>query len=87
MKFDTVEIVTKEAFVEHLFGKVEQNHKTTKTGNKRHGGIRATADHYGVPEGEISMILNGGRNPSARVLEAEGLEKKVVYVRKEKRDA
>ncbi|ANL71917.1 hypothetical protein AMC83_CH01934 [Rhizobium phaseoli] len=77
-----MKVVTREAFIEHLFGKVEENHKTTKAGTKRMGGIRATAEQYGVPEGEISMILNGGRSPSARVLDKEGLEKKVVYVRK-----
>ncbi|WP_041671375.1 hypothetical protein [Rhizobium leguminosarum] len=83
MKFDTVKIVTREEFLEYLFGKVEENHKESRTGGK-YGGIRVTADKYGIPEAELSNTLSGYRSPSRRLLDAEGLEKKVVYVRKSK---
>jgi len=86
VKFDTVKVVTREAFLEHLVGIVESNHTKSKNGSKR-GGIRTTAGLYGVHPTEISNVLAGVLRPTKKLLEHEGLEAVTVYVRKEKRDA
>lgn len=82
MKFETIEAITKDGLIEHLRNEVEVNHKITRNGN-RHGGIRAVARNLQVHEGEISMILNGGRTPSRKVLDYFGLQARTVYERQE----
>jgi hypothetical protein len=82
LKTQTVKVVTKEDYIDHLLGVVNSNHKSTATGIRR-GGIRITAEQYGLPETEISNALNSGRNPSRRILAHDGLVPVTFYVRKQ----
>lgn len=79
MKTETIQVVTKEAFMEHLLGKVEGNHKVSKTGSTR-GGIKATANLYGIAPQELSNVINGFQKPTPRILKHEKLQPITVYV-------
>lgn len=65
--------------MEHLLGRVESNHKSTKTGSLR-GGIKTTAKEYGIPPQELSNVVYGYRKPTPRILKHEKLQAITVYV-------
>lgn len=81
MKFQTVQVVTADELLKHIGHVIEANHTVSKSGGKR-GGVMKTARHYGIRPQELSNTINGSLTPPNRILEAENLEKQVVYVRK-----
>lgn len=79
LKLQTMEVLTHEAYQEHIAAQIDANHKTMRNGIRR-GGVTAVAQHYGEPSQIISNVQGGFRKPTGKMLKRDGLEKLVVYV-------
>ncbi|CUW85653.1 hypothetical protein N5C66_03710 [Rhizobium pusense] len=75
MKFQTIKCTSAEDVAAHVRAMVEKNGK---------GGTTATANEMGVRYQAVSQLVNGRELPNPQILDHLGLEKRIVYVRKDK---
>lgn len=69
-------------YTPETIGQEVQRHIDAKWGAK-HGYDQVAAYELGIHKVTLSLILHGKRQPPKKVLDEMGLEKVVMYVRKE----
>jgi hypothetical protein len=79
LKTTQIECVTREDYLAHLGALIENQHDVSKSGGRRGGQIKV-AKHYGVTAQQMANVMNGYASPTAKMLERDGLEAKVVYI-------
>jgi hypothetical protein len=83
MKTTKLECVTREDYLADVARRIEAAHTVSKSGGRRGGG-RVIARHYGMLPQALANTLNGYVRPSRKMLEKDGLEAVMVFVRKGK---